>query len=159
MHIREIKTANWEETFRVGKNLAAFLKAGDIVALYGDLGSGKTILTKGLCSGLNVREMVTSPTFTLIQEYTGTLPVYHFDFYRLSSSDEVEMLDLDAYFGAGGVSVIEWADRAESLLPASLFRIYLDRSTAADSMPGPDTDMRSLKIVGPEGCPLDRLNL
>ena len=115
------------ETYHCGKNFAGILKEGDVVGLYGDLGSGKTLFIQGICSGLEVQEFVTSPSFTLIQEYSGKLPVSHFDFYRLESAREIEDLDLDAYFEKNGVSLIEWAERGDPLLPEERFSVTIDR--------------------------------
>ncbi len=114
------------ETDALGGRLAAILRAGDVVALTGELGSGKTVLAQGVCAGLDVHDPVTSPTFILVQEYQGRLPVFHFDFYRLDSIREIEALDLDEYFDAGGVCLIEWAERGEPLLPRDRFSIVLE---------------------------------
>ena len=119
-----------EETFRLGREFAGGLKPGSVVAISGELGSGKTVLVQGLCSGLGVSDCVTSPSFTLVQEYRGFCPVYHFDFYRLESVREIEDLDLERYFESGGVSLIEWAERAEPLLPDSRVRIRIERMAA-----------------------------
>ena len=108
------------ETFAHGRALAAGLRGGEIFALRGDLGAGKTQFVKGLAAGLGCDpDAVTSPTFTLIQEYTGgRLPLYHFDFYRLETGDEALRLGLDDYLGSEGVLAIEWADKFPALLPA-----------------------------------------
>ena len=107
------------ETFAHGRTLAASLRAGDVLALDGDLGSGKTHFVKGIAAGLGCEGDVTSPTFTLVHEYTGgRLPLFHFDFYRLESEDETLRIGLDDYLGAGGVMVIEWAGKFPALLPA-----------------------------------------
>lgn len=107
------------ETFAQGRALAASLRAGDILALDGDLGAGKTHFVKGIAAGLGCEGDVTSPTFTLVHEYTaGRLPLFHFDFYRLESADEVLRIGLDDYLGVGGVIVIEWAGKFPALLPA-----------------------------------------
>ncbi len=106
-----------EETYNWGKRLADFLKSGDVVVLYGELGSGKTVFAQGVCAGLEVRDVVTSPSFTLIHEYQGRMPVFHFDFYRLTSEREVEDLNVLGYWESQGISLVEWADRGESLLP------------------------------------------
>ncbi|HHS14431.1 MAG TPA: tRNA (adenosine(37)-N6)-threonylcarbamoyltransferase complex ATPase subunit type 1 TsaE [bacterium] len=105
------------QTRQWGEELAAHLKRGDLVALYGDMGAGKTVLAQGICAGLDVEEVVSSPTFTLVHEYHGRSPVFHFDFYRLSSLREAEDLDLDYYWEQKGISLIEWPDRAEAILP------------------------------------------
>jgi len=150
----EILTANGEETFRTGESLALLLRRGDIIALFGNLGSGKTVFTKGICRGLHVTDVVTSPTFTLIQEYySGRLPVYHFDFYRLTALEDIELLDLDYYFYADGISVIEWADRGEPLLPPSMFRIELNRLPENQG----EFNMRRLTITGPSDRPIERI--
>jgi tRNA threonylcarbamoyladenosine biosynthesis protein TsaE len=106
------------ETEAIGRQVAAEVGAASILALKGDLGSGKTMFVKGVVGGLGSRVDVTSPTFTIMHEYRGgRLPVYHFDFFRLENLEAVERLDLDDYFFGDGVSVIEWADRFPELIP------------------------------------------
>lgn len=105
-------------TVAAGEALACALRAGDVVALTGGLGAGKTHFTKGLVRGLGGTEEVTSPTFTLVHEYrSGRLPVYHFDFYRMETANEVIGIGWDEYLEAGGICVVEWADRFPALLP------------------------------------------
>jgi tRNA threonylcarbamoyladenosine biosynthesis protein TsaE len=107
-----------EETEVFGRQCAGTLKAGDVLALTGELGSGKTQFVKGLVAGLGSTAEVTSPTFTLIHEYTnGPIPIYHFDFFRIEDRASAERLGLDDYFFGDGVSVIEWADRFPDLIP------------------------------------------
>jgi tRNA threonylcarbamoyladenosine biosynthesis protein TsaE len=107
------------ETLALGRGEGARCHAGDVIALCGDLGAGKTQFVKGLAAGLETDAEVTSPTFTLIHEYAGgRLPIYHFDLYRLGSAAEAIALGLDEYLENGGVSVIEWADKFPDLLPA-----------------------------------------
>lgn len=107
-----------EQTFALGRDYAVRLRAGDVVALDGDLGAGKTQFIKGLAAGLGHVGQVTSPTFTLVHEYTGgRLPLFHFDFYRLESADEALRIGLDDYLGAGGVIAIEWAGKFPAVLP------------------------------------------
>jgi tRNA threonylcarbamoyladenosine biosynthesis protein TsaE len=106
------------ETEAVGSQLARDIDAGSVLALKGDLGSGKTLFTKGLVAALGSSAAVTSPTFTILHEYQGgRLPVYHFDFFRLENREAAAGLGLDDYFFADGVSVIEWADRFANLVP------------------------------------------
>ncbi len=106
------------ETFELGRKVAATLRGGEVLALDGDLGAGKTHFVKGIAAGLGCDADVTSPTFTLIHEYTGgRLPLHHFDFYRLESEDEVLRLGLDDYLGTEGVAAIEWAGKFPALLP------------------------------------------
>lgn len=108
-----------DETFEWGRRLAGELRAGDVVALCGNLGAGKTHATKGIVSGLGAAAAVTSPTFTLVHEYTdGRLPVFHFDFYRMDSESEVIALGWDEYLDEPGVVIVEWADRFPRLIPA-----------------------------------------
>jgi tRNA threonylcarbamoyladenosine biosynthesis protein TsaE len=116
-----------EETVRLGREIAGRLQVGYVVALYGELGSGKTHLAKGICAGLGIdAEHVTSPTFALINEYHGgRLPVYHFDTYRLKSLGEFMALGYEDYFDGDGVSIIEWPEPIESLLPDDAIRIRL----------------------------------
>lgn len=106
------------ETAAYAQNLARGLRPGAVLALCGDLGAGKTQFVKGLAAGLGYPGEVTSPTFTLIHEYLGgRLPLYHFDFYRLDSEEEVLRLSLEEYLASNGVCVIEWADKFSNLLP------------------------------------------
>jgi tRNA threonylcarbamoyladenosine biosynthesis protein TsaE len=102
----------------MGQQLAEEIGIGSILALRGDLGSGKTVFVKGLVAGLGSRAAVTSPTFTILHEYRGgRLPVYHFDFFRLENRESIVRLGLDDYFFGDGVSVIEWGDRFPELIP------------------------------------------
>jgi tRNA threonylcarbamoyladenosine biosynthesis protein TsaE len=106
------------ETEAIGRQLAQDLVVGSVLALKGGLGSGKTLFVKGLVAGLGSSADATSPTFTIVHEYRGgCLPVYHFDFFRLESREDIERLGLDDYFFGDGVSVIEWADRFPEVIP------------------------------------------
>jgi tRNA threonylcarbamoyladenosine biosynthesis protein TsaE len=107
-----------EATESFGREFANDVKSGDVLALTGELGSGKTQFVKGLVSALGANTAATSPTFTLIHEYSGgRLPIYHFDFFRIEDRQSAERLGLDDYFFGDGVSVIEWADRFPDLMP------------------------------------------
>ena len=122
-----------EETERFGLELAGELKAGDVIALTGDLGAGKTTLAKSIAKGLGVRENVTSPTFTIVCEYTsGRLPLFHFDLYRIGSEEEAFEAGLEEYFSRGGVSVIEWAERVPGLIPDDARVIVLEYGEKED---------------------------
>lgn len=122
-----------DETFRRGQEIGANLRGGDVIALCGDLGAGKTHFVKGLAAALGHTGEVTSPTFTLIHEYVGgRLPLYHFDFYRLDSEDETLRLGLDEYLLGDGVAVIEWADKFPALLPRSSTRWFRFRIASGD---------------------------
>ncbi|MBR5741712.1 MAG: tRNA (adenosine(37)-N6)-threonylcarbamoyltransferase complex ATPase subunit type 1 TsaE, partial [Firmicutes bacterium] len=121
-----VRLASLEDTERLGRLIAKNAKPGMVIALSGDLGAGKTTLTQSIAKELGVKEPVTSPTFTLIQEYKdGRLPLYHFDVYRLSSAEELEDIGAEEYFYGKGLSVVEWADRAGSLIPSDAVRISL----------------------------------
>jgi tRNA threonylcarbamoyladenosine biosynthesis protein TsaE len=106
------------ETEAFGRRLAKDVGSGSVLALKGELGSGKTQFVKGLVAGLDSKAPVTSPSFTIVHEYVGPLPVYHFDFFRLQDRQSAVRLGLDDYFFDDGVSVIEWADKFPELVPA-----------------------------------------
>jgi len=130
--LREMITHGAEETEQAGERLARNLGPGDVVALSGDLGAGKTCLVRGLARGLGCRPAVASPTFTLLHEYPGRIPLYHFDLYRLKTPAELEDLGCDEYFYGDGVCVLEWAEKSGSLLPARHWEVrfeILDDST------------------------------
>jgi tRNA threonylcarbamoyladenosine biosynthesis protein TsaE len=108
------------ETFELGRLATTQLRGGEVFALAGELGSGKTHFVKGLAVGLGYRDEVTSPTFTLVHEYLGgRLPLFHFDFYRLASAEETLRIGFDDYLDGNGVLAIEWADKFPGLLPAT----------------------------------------
>jgi tRNA threonylcarbamoyladenosine biosynthesis protein TsaE len=114
---RIVESGSAAETEACGRNLARELKAGDIVALQGELGAGKTCWVQGVATALSVHEAVRSPTFTLINEYHGRLPIYHFDLYRLNRPQELEELGYEEYFFGDGICILEWAEKAGRLLP------------------------------------------
>lgn len=111
------------QTLEFAKRLAQMLQQGDVIALEGDLGAGKTTFTKGLAEGLGIKRTVNSPTFAIIKEYQGRLPLYHMDVYRVA--DEFEDLGFDEYFEGIGVTVVEWAHLIGEQLPGTLLTIYL----------------------------------
>ncbi|MGH7321756.1 MAG: tRNA (adenosine(37)-N6)-threonylcarbamoyltransferase complex ATPase subunit type 1 TsaE [Candidatus Rokuibacteriota bacterium] len=112
-------------TREIGVRLGRQAQRGDVVALYGDLGVGKTCLIQGFAVGLGVEAPVTSPTFILIAEHRGRLPLYHVDLYRTEHLDEVRALGLDELIDGDGVTVIEWGDKAEPLLPRRCIRVRI----------------------------------
>jgi len=121
-----LETASVEETMRLGERLAERLRPGDIVALYGDLGAGKTHLVKGIARALGVDDAaVSSPTFTIVHEYAGKYPIYHIDAYRVDDPDEFYELGYEDYFYGEGLCLIEWPSRIESLLPDDALRLRL----------------------------------
>lgn len=125
-----ILTHSREQTMAVGAALARLVRAGDVIVLRGNLGAGKTTLTQGIGRGLAIREPIISPTFTLLREYeSGRLPLYHVDAYRLAGPAEAYTFGLDEYLYGDGVTVIEWGERVEALLPDERLEIdlaYLD---------------------------------
>ncbi len=123
----EFLSSSPEATFEYGRALGGLLQPGDVIALHGDLGAGKTCFVQGVSMGAGVRDrsQITSPTFTLIQEYQGRLPIYHFDAYRLHREEDLYELGFEEYFYGEGITLIEWAERIPSLLPDEHLAIYL----------------------------------
>ncbi len=131
-----------EETRTLAAALLKDLPAGAVLALHGELGSGKTCFVQGLASALEVKQAVTSPTFTLVNEYTGRRTLYHIDLYRIHGADDLTSLGLDDYLEPkDGITVIEWAERVEALIPATAMHLYF--ATLADP------HARSITIVAP----------
>lgn len=118
----------------MGKKLGMLLRAGDVVCLNGDLGAGKTRFAQGVACGMEVNGPVTSPTFTIINEYLGRLPLYHMDFYRLEDALELEDLGYEEYFYGSGVTVIEWPERVAELLPVVRLDIFINRSPESEEV-------------------------
>ncbi len=117
------------ETRAMGEELSARLKAGDVVILEGELGAGKSELARGIAKGLGVTETVTSPSFTILNVYeSGRCPLYHFDWYRLESEEELYELGMDEYLGGDGVAVVEWAERCPEAVPEGALRITLENT-------------------------------
>ena len=115
------------ETKALGEKLASRLKAGDVVVLEGELGAGKSELARGIARGLGVTETVTSPSFTILNVYeSGRCPLYHFDWYRLESEEELYELGMDEYLGGDGIAVVEWAERCPDAVPENVLRIRLE---------------------------------
>ena len=130
--VRAYKTDSPEETQAIAEALAREAVAGDIFALNGDLGVGKTVFAKGFARGLGIEEPITSPTFTILQEYdTGRLPLYHFDIYRIEDSGEMEETGLSEYLDGAGVCLIEWAERIADILPEGINYITIEKDASA----------------------------
>lgn len=123
--MREIISNSYEETSGAAAEFADTLKGGEVIAMYGDLGAGKTAFVQGLARGLGINRHITSPTFTIVNEYEGRLPLYHFDVYRIADPDEMYEIGYDEYITSGGVCVIEWAELIEELLPEDCVRIEI----------------------------------
>jgi tRNA threonylcarbamoyladenosine biosynthesis protein TsaE len=116
-----------EETYRLGKLIGALVNSGDIICLIGDLGTGKTHLAKGIAKGLGIDEHITSPTFTIVNEYTGRLKLYHFDVYRVNDPEEIAAIGFDEYIFSDAVSIIEWANYIEELIPPNNLTITIEK--------------------------------
>ncbi len=114
-----------EETYALGKKLGEEATPGTVFCLSGDLGVGKTVFTKGFANGLGVTDTVNSPTFTIVQEYQGRIPFYHFDVYRIEEPEEMEEIGYEDYFYGDGVCMIEWAELIEELLPAEAVKVCI----------------------------------
>ena len=127
MSVRYV-TNSEEETQQLGGRLAEKLKAGSVVAFTGDLGAGKTAFTRGMARGLGVEERVTSPTFTIVNEYEGgRLPLFHFDMYRLGSSEELFDIGWEDYLARGGVCAVEWSENIDDALEGDTIRVDIRR--------------------------------
>ena len=123
-----IETNTPKETFDFGKSLGESAKAGTVFTLIGDLGVGKTVFTQGLAKGLDILEPISSPTFTIVQVYEeGRLPLYHFDVYRIGDVEEMEEIGYEDYFYGEGVSLIEWANLIEEILPEKYTEIKIEK--------------------------------
>ncbi len=114
-------------TLALGKKLGEIVKSGDVICLTGDLGAGKTHFTKGLAEGLKITDPITSPTFTILNEYEGRLKLFHFDVYRVNDPEEITLLGFDEYIFDHGVSVIEWANYIEPILPEEYLNVEITK--------------------------------
>lgn len=130
--IRNVISRSVEDTLAIAEELGRNSGPGTVFALIGDLGTGKTIIAKGIAKGLGITDDITSPTFTLLEIYEGVIPFYHFDLYRINSDIELDQLDFESYWEDDGVSVIEWADRAPGRLPACHVRIHIEYKNESD---------------------------
>ena len=123
-----VETHSADETFSLGINIGRKAKAGQVITLVGDLGVGKTVFTKGLARGLGITEPVSSPTFTIVQEYReGRLPLYHFDVYRIGDLEEMEEIGYEDYFYGDGVCLVEWANVIEELIPEHAVSVVIEK--------------------------------
>lgn len=122
------ETYSEEETFNIGREIGSKAAAGEVYTLIGDLGVGKTVFTKGFGAGLNIEEPINSPTFTIIQVYDeGRLPLYHFDVYRIGDVEEMDEIGFDEYVYGDGVSLIEWANLIEEIIPKKHTEILIEK--------------------------------
>ncbi len=141
--MRQYETTSPEDTFALAKSLAEHALPGQIYTLNGDLGVGKTVFTQGMAAGLGIDEPVNSPTFTIVQEYeTGRLPLYHFDVYRIGDPEEMQEIGYDDYFFGEGITLIEWAELIEELIPDNRICITIEKN------PEKGFDYRLITIEG-----------
>ncbi|ABC77409.1 tRNA (adenosine(37)-N6)-threonylcarbamoyltransferase complex ATPase subunit type 1 TsaE [Syntrophus aciditrophicus] len=153
---KQILSRKAEETLYIGKIIGSCLTAGDVVALIGELGAGKTSLTQGIARGLEISESyaITSPTFTLINEYPGRHVLYHFDVYRLQGSNDLEDMGYEEYFYGKGVSVIEWAEKIADIIPETAITIeitFLDENTRRIEISAPEKRLEEISSALSKG--------
>lgn len=145
MHTIEYETFSPEETFAIGERFGREAKPGQVLALTGDLGVGKTLFTQGLARGLDIDGPVSSPTFTIVQVYeNGRLPFYHFDVYRIADPEEMDEIGFDDYVYGEGICLIEWAELIEEILPENCIRIIIEKNLEKGF------DYRLIKVSGME---------
>jgi len=137
--MQQLHTASAEETIRLGQKIGSKITPGDIITLHGSLGCGKTTIVKGIADFLEIGDEITSPSYTLISEYEGRIPLYHMDLYRINGIDEFELLGAEELLYGTGVSIIEWAEKIKQLLPDTCISISFCIDSAAE---------RDIKIEG-----------
>lgn len=129
----EFEVNSIDETTSIGQRLGQLLMPGDVICLTGDLGTGKTHITKGIAKGLNIDDIITSPTFTIVNEYdSGRLKMNHFDVYRVNDPDEIYAIGFDDYIFSEAVSIIEWANYIEDILPNEYLHIHISKDLSKD---------------------------
>lgn len=128
----QIKTYSQDETMLVGRALGSILKSGDVVCLTGDLGTGKTAFTNGIACALGIDDYITSPTFTIVNEYKTEVPLYHFDVYRIADPDEMYDIGFEEYLYGDGVVVIEWAELIKDILPDEFIWVKIRKNLNLD---------------------------
>ena len=133
MHISYI-THNERETTGAGRETAAFLHPGSVIAMYGDLGAGKTAFIRGVAEGLGLDARVSSPTFTIVNEYLGKIPLFHFDMYRLKDSDELFEIGWEDYLERGGVCAVEWSENVEDAFFPGTITVRIGKTGETDRM-------------------------
>ena len=141
MRTMQFLSHSTQETEAIGEELAQKLRGGDVLAFTGSLGMGKTAFTRGLARGLGCRGRVTSPTFTIVNEYEGRTPLFHFDMYRLGSSDELFDIGWDDYLARGGVCAVEWSERVSDALPEDTIFVDIARTDEHE-------DWRTITVTG-----------
>lgn len=123
----KIYSSSEQNTAEIARILGSLLKGGEVIALNGELGAGKTAFTKGIALGLDIKEYITSPTFALVNEYSGRLPLYHFDVYRINDEDELIEIGFEDYIFSDGVSVVEWSSLVPNIMPADKISVFIEK--------------------------------
>ncbi len=130
--MRVFESYSYEDTHKIAREIADSLNGGEFIAMYGDLGAGKTAFVQGLAKALGITNHITSPTFTIVNEYEGRLPLYHFDVYRISDPDEMYEIGYDEYVYSDGVCVVEWAELIEDLFPEKYYKVTILKDEEKD---------------------------
>ncbi len=139
--MRVVGSQSAEDTYRIAKEIGEEAREGEVVALTGDLGTGKTVFAKGFAAGLGVKEHVSSPTYTIVQQYDdGRLPLYHFDVYRIGDISEMDETGYDDCISGDGVTLIEWAEMIEDIIPERAVRVKIEKE------PSKGNDYRRIEI-------------
>jgi tRNA threonylcarbamoyladenosine biosynthesis protein TsaE len=123
-----IETHSFEETVEFGERLGTVLNSGDIISLSGDLGTGKTAFTNGIAKALGIVSYITSPTFTIVNEYEGRLPLYHFDVYRICDPDDMFDIGFEEYINGEGITIIEWGEQIKEILPKEIINVNIKKN-------------------------------
>ncbi len=126
--MQKYESYSYEDTISIAKEIADTLYGGEFIAMYGDLGAGKTAFVQGLAKALGIDRHITSPTFTIVNEYEGRLPLYHFDVYRIADPDEMYEIGFEEYVNSEGVCVVEWAELIEELFPENYIKLTINKN-------------------------------
>lgn len=150
----EITSSSPEETMKIGSSLGSALRAGDVIAMIGELGAGKTTLIKGICQGAGVTSLVTSPTFVLLHCYKGRIPIYHLDLYRLQGERDLNDLGIEEYLGGEGALLVEWGEKIEQWLQSRIPFLKVNLTG-----PGDDPQLVSIRhlTLSEAGAPFPHL--
>ncbi|HOJ79958.1 MAG TPA: tRNA (adenosine(37)-N6)-threonylcarbamoyltransferase complex ATPase subunit type 1 TsaE [Clostridiales bacterium] len=150
--MKEFRASSVADTVELGRKLGSMLQRGDNVCLFGDLGTGKTAFTSGIAKGLGISGYITSPTFTIVNEYEGRLPLYHFDVYRIGDVDEMLDTGYYEYIDGDGVTVIEWADLIREILPSERIEVYIEKNDPE----GSDSRTITVSFIGDRTAEYER---
>lgn len=147
----KVCTASEKDTVEIGRILGMLLAGGEVIALNGELGAGKTAFTKGIAMGLGISEYITSPTFALVNEYEGRVPLYHFDVYRINDEDELIEIGFEDYIYGNGVSVVEWSSLTPRIMPETRVEVSIEKISG-------NVEMRSIcfSFLGDKNIQLEK---